>query len=89
MQLSRFVSRFYLGFLLLSGGTAGAAAFGQNPAMPAYGLFPADQFVTTTGSCADCMALPQALWYFRSETIAVPKPGVAVAGFVAGPVGVG
>ncbi len=49
--------------------------------MPAYGLFPAAQFVTTCGSCADCDALPQALWYFRNETIAVPRPGAPVAGF--------
>jgi len=49
--------------------------------MPAYGLFPADQFVTTRGSCADCGALPQALWYFRNETIAVPLAGAPVAGF--------
>ena len=66
---------------MLSGGAAGAAGFGQNPVMPAYGLFSADQFVTTTGSCLDCGALPQALWYFRNETIAVPKPGMPVAGF--------
>ena len=49
--------------------------------MPAYGLFPADQFVTTSGSCANCGALPQALWYFGNETIAVPRPGAPVAGF--------
>ena len=49
--------------------------------MPAYGLFPADQFVTTSGSCANCGALPQALWYFSNETIAVPRPGAPVAGF--------
>jgi hypothetical protein len=49
--------------------------------MPAYGLFPADQFVTTSGSRADCGALPQALWYFSNETIAVPRPGAPVAGF--------
>lgn len=49
--------------------------------MPAYGLFPAEQFVTTSGSRADCGALPQALWYFSNETIAVPRPGMPVAGF--------
>jgi hypothetical protein len=49
--------------------------------MPAYGLFPADQFVTGSGSHADCGALPQALWYFRNETIAVPLAGAPVAGF--------
>ena len=48
--------------------------------MPAYGLFPAEQFVTTSGSCANCGALPQALWFFGNETIAVPRPGAPVAG---------
>ena len=71
----------YLGSFLLNRGTAGAAGFGQNPVMPAYGLFPANQFVLTSGDCRDCTALPQALWYFRGETIAVPKPGVPLAGF--------
>ena len=66
---------------MLNGGTAGAAGFGQNPAMPFYGLFPASQFVVTGGGCRDCTALPQALWYFRTETIAVPKPGGVLAGF--------
>lgn len=51
--------------------------------MSAYGLFPADQFVTTRGDRADCGALPQALWYFAAETIAVPRPGTPVAGFAA------
>ena len=76
-----FACLFFLGSFLLSGGTAGAAGFGQNPVMPAYGLFPADQFVVTNGGCRDCTALPQALWYFRNETIAVPKPGVPFAGY--------
>ena len=66
---------------MLNGGTVDAAGFGQNPAMPAYGLFPANQFVVTSGGCRDCTALPQALWYFRAEIIAVPKPGVLLAGF--------
>jgi hypothetical protein len=72
---------FYLGSFLLNGGTVGAAGFGQNHAMPAYGLFPADQFVVTNGGCRDCTALPQALWYFRNETIAVPNQGAPLAGF--------
>ena len=73
--------RIFLGILLLNDGATGAAGIGHNRAMAAYGLFPADQFVTTSGDCADCAALPQALWYFRNETIAVPKPGAPVAGF--------
>ena len=72
------------GLRIIIAGAGGAAGFGQNPAMPAYGLFPADQFVVTSGACPDCTALPQALWYFRDETIAVPKPGAPLAGFEPG-----
>ena len=50
--------------------------------MDAYGLLPSDNFVMTTGRSADQAALPQAMWYFRDETIAVPKPGLPLAGFV-------
>ncbi len=50
----------------------------------AYGLFPAGDFFVTTGECApcvDCATIPQALWFFRQESIAVPRPGRRVAGF--------
>ena len=56
----------------------------------AYGLFPAGDFVVTTGGRAGRMkyrdfatvpTIPQALWFFRSEVIAVPRAGVSVAGF--------
>lgn len=49
--------------------------------MDAYGLLPSDDFVITTGRTAGSEALPQAMWYFRDETIAVPKPGLPLAGF--------
>jgi len=49
--------------------------------MDAYGLLPSDNFLITTGRSADQAALPQAMWYFRDETIAVPKPGLPLAGF--------
>jgi len=49
--------------------------------MSAYGLFPADDFRVTSGRCSDCATLPQALWYFRDETIALPAKGVPLAGF--------
>lgn len=49
--------------------------------MPAYGLFPADQFVVTNGARADCNILPQAQWFFRDQTIAIPKQGELLAGF--------
>lgn len=56
----------------------------------AYGLFPAGDFVVTTGGragrlnrrdCATVPTIPQALWFFRSEVIAVPRAGASVAGF--------
>ena len=49
--------------------------------MDAYGLLPSDNFLITTGCTADQVVLPQAIWYFRDETIAVPKPGLPLAGF--------
>lgn len=49
--------------------------------MSAYGLFPAEHFVVTCGHRAGGAALPQALWYFRDETIAVPVPGMPLAGY--------
>lgn len=51
--------------------------------MPAYGLFPAAHFVVTSGRYADGDSLPQALWYFRDEAIAVPAPGMPLAGYAA------
>ena len=54
---------------------------------PAYGLFSAVDFDISTGESADrslspvYAALPQAMWYFREETIAVPSSAHPVAGF--------
>lgn len=64
--------------ILAQASTAGISA--------AYGLFPADDFDVSTGECADrslspvYAALPQAMWYFREETIAVPCSAHPVAG---------
>lgn len=49
--------------------------------MAEYGLFPAENFTITSGRMADGEVLPQVAWYFREETIAVPVPGMPVAGF--------
>ena len=51
---------------------------------PLFGLYPQSDFRVTDGGCRDCPTIPQALWYFRRETIAVPKPGLPVAGFARG-----
>ncbi len=48
------------------------------------GLFAGRDFRLTSGRCNDCAAIPQALWYFADETIAAPRPGLAVAGFARG-----
>ena len=48
------------------------------------GLYRAGDFRLTDGRCTDCDAIPQALWYFRDEAIAVPRPGLPVAGFARG-----
>ena len=53
-------------------------------ARAAFGLYPASDFRLTDGQCTDCPTIPQALWYFRHETIAVPKPGCPVASFATG-----
>ncbi|MBI5109221.1 MAG: hypothetical protein HZA62_10785 [Rhodocyclales bacterium] len=37
------------------------------------GLYRADEFRVTDGDCKDCPTIRQALWYFRGDTIAVPK----------------
>jgi hypothetical protein len=47
------------------------------------GLFPSSDFVVTTGAAANG-PIPSARWYFRDETIVVPKPDRPVAGFSAG-----
>ena len=59
----------------------------ENPAAespPAYGLFPADDFLVGAGAAAASLnggVLSQALWFFRTETVAVPAPGHPLAGF--------
>ncbi len=41
------------------------------------GLHAANEFRLTDGSCQDCPAVPQALWYFRDDLVAVPKEGAS------------
>lgn len=41
----------------------------------ALGPYDRASFTVTTGSCRDCKALPQALWYFPQEAIALPHAG--------------
>lgn len=36
------------------------------------GLHAGSEFRLTTGQCKDCATIPQALWYFRDDVVAVP-----------------
>lgn len=45
------------------------------------GLYDAQSLRLSDGRCRDCTTVPQALWYFQQEVIAVPAPGQPVAGF--------
>jgi hypothetical protein len=56
------------------------------PLLPAnaagdFGLFPATDFRIVDGGGADGAVSPQARFYFEREPIAVPHPGLPVAGF--------
>jgi hypothetical protein len=46
-----------------------------------FGLYCASDFVIATGRDHNLGAIPQALWYFENETIALPRAGLPVAGF--------
>ncbi len=61
-----------------AGRSAGSALESQ------IGLCRMDELRLATGRSRDSPAIPQALWYFADETIATPRPGVAVAGFARG-----
>lgn len=41
------------------------------------GLYSAQDFHIADGTCNDCKAIPQALWYFKSETLAMPTQHMA------------
>lgn len=48
-----------------------------------FGLLPGSDFVLAEGGGV-ATGLPQALWYFRNEAVAVPAPGTPIAGFAPG-----
>ncbi len=70
--------------LMLASSGAFAALLEPATADGDFGLYPARNFRITTGACTDCATIPQALWYFRDETIAVAMPGLPVASFARG-----
>lgn len=41
------------------------------------GLYPAQDFRIADGACRDCKTIPQALWYFKDESVATPKKSAA------------
>jgi len=49
-----------------------------------FGLYRAQDFVLTDGAHAGRDTIASARWYFDQETIAVPKPGIAAAGYARG-----
>nr|MBL8410737.1 hypothetical protein [Dechloromonas sp.] len=49
--------------------------------MSALGLFPVENFTVAIGCETKCDSVPQALWYFAAETVAVPRQGVPLAGY--------
>lgn len=69
-------------FCFLAPSVTLAETLRQNPGMPVYGLLPAEDFEITTGACGECAGMASAKWFFRHETIALPRPGLPLAGFV-------
>lgn len=49
-----------------------------------FGLYPAQDFAISVHGAVPVPALPQAAWYFRQETVAVPAAGKPLAGFEPG-----
>ncbi len=45
------------------------------------GLLPTEDFRLSSGKCADCPTLPQSLWYFKDDVLAVPQASQPVSGF--------
>ncbi len=70
--------------LLASSFTHAAAAepAGLKSALMAerIGLLPAQNFRLSDGKCADCSTLPQALWYFKDDVLAVPQRSQTTSG---------
>ena len=45
------------------------------------GLYEPRSLLLSDGLCKDCSTIPQALWYFKKETLAVPGKDSVVSGF--------
>ena len=86
MKRSAVAARWIAPTIIMMFSALGAAAPGPQPAngSGAFGLYPAQDFRLVTGECRDCPTIRQALWYFRDQTIAVPRAGHPVSGFATG-----
>lgn len=83
-DISMFKIRFAaLASALLVSSFTHAAPAGVKGALDGerIGLLPSENFRLRDGKCSDCATLPQALWYFKDEVLAVPQPTVAISGF--------
>jgi len=69
---------FFVTFLFATASTVAAPGAIRN-ALDAtrLGLYDGAQFRLVDGACTDCETIPQALWYFKGEMLAVPKSGAA------------
>jgi hypothetical protein len=47
------------------------------------GLLPAEGFRLSSGKCGDCPTLPQGLWYFQNDVLAVPQASQAISSYKA------
>jgi len=77
-------SRLALALALLLPAAAPLAGTAQADILPAagegaFGPYPQSDYRLETGACKDCPVVPQALWYFQGEAVAVPKAGVPIA----------
>jgi len=73
----------------VSAHTSGPGVAGPQPAASVnvdswFGLYPAADFVVGVDGATAGPASRQAAWYFRNETIGVPRAGLPQAGFEAG-----
>ena len=73
--------RLVLIFVLFSAAGAFPAPVAVRDGLDAtrLGLYGGADFRIVEGACSDCPTIPQALWYFRDDLIAVPK--AAASGF--------
>lgn len=78
-RIGRSASRVAFAGTVFSIAAAGAAYAVVQPTVGGaldsgrLGLHAASEFRLTDGRCRDCPAIPQALWYFQNDQVAVPK----------------